>query len=97
MRGTSRGILVLLALAIMYYISAYRPSLPPIPKQSGPVVLGERTKSSGCTANGPLPDKTCTPGAVFANVTKENICTVGYSKPIPNVSSATKDKAYSQY
>jgi len=35
---------------------------------------GVRTKTSGCQVQGPLPDPACTPGDIFPNVTKDQIC-----------------------
>lgn len=64
---------------------------------SAPVVLGQQTKTNNCVANNSLPDKACTPGAVFANVTKEQICTPGYSKEVRNVSTTTKEQVFSSY
>lgn len=35
---------------------------------------GVQTKTSGCTVRGPLQDTACTPGAIFPNVTKDDVC-----------------------
>lgn len=56
-----------------------------------------RTKSSGCQVNGPLPDQACTPGAIFPDVTKEQVCTPGYSKSVRNVPQSVKDDVYAEY
>src|SRR5258708_26513618 len=64
----------------------------PAPLPSANQILGARVKTAGCQAQGPLPDKACTPGAVMAGVTKEQICTSGYSSSVRNVTSATKDQ-----
>lgn len=59
--------------------------------------LGQRTKESGCIARGPLPDPACTPGAIIATSTVEDICTPGYTKKVRNVSASLKRKVYSEY
>jgi hypothetical protein len=59
--------------------------------------IGQRTKTSGCTAHNALPDSACTPGAVFPQATKEQICTPGYSSSVRDVSNQTKDQVYAEY
>ncbi len=59
--------------------------------------MGVQTKTAGCQAQGPLPDPGCTPGAVFPNVTKEQICTPGYAGKVRNVSQGTKKRVYAEY
>lgn len=60
-------------------------------------VLGQRTKDSNCQINGPLPDKLCTPGAIFLNTTSEQICVKGYSSKARDVSVETKKQVYEEY
>lgn len=62
--------------------------------QSG---LGQRTKTSGCVLANALPDFACTPGAVFPDVTKEQICTPGYSSSVRNVPDSVKNAVYAEY
>ena len=50
-----------------------------------------------CSVNGALPDSTCTPGAVFPNATKAQICVSGYTKTVRNVSTTTKNKVFAEY
>ncbi len=52
---------------------------------------------SGCFAEKSMPDPECTPGAVFPKVTKEEVCTPGYSKKVRNVSQKAKDQIYRAY
>jgi hypothetical protein len=59
--------------------------------------IGHQTKTSDCVAHNALPDSACTPGAVFADVTKEQICTPGYSKSVRNVPDSEKNDAYAEY
>ncbi len=55
------------------------------------------SKSVNCQVNGPLPDHACTPGAVFAEASKEIICVQGYTKTVRSVSSSIKKKVYKEY
>ncbi len=59
--------------------------------------FGVQTKTSGCQVNGKYPDPGCTPGAIFANVTKDDICVSGYSKNVRNVPQSEKDQVYAEY
>lgn len=59
--------------------------------------LGVRTKTSGCQVNGPLQDKACTPGAIFPNATKDQICQSGYASSVRNVPISEKDQVYAEY
>ncbi len=68
----------------------------PAPSTSGGEI-GKRTKTSGCVSHNALPDAACTPGAIFADATKEQICTPGYSSSVRNVSSSTKNEVYAEY
>ncbi|HEU5441426.1 MAG TPA: HNH endonuclease, partial [Ktedonobacterales bacterium] len=44
-----------------------------------------------------LPDPGCTPGAIFPNATKDQICQSGYASSVRNVPQSVKDKAYASY
>jgi hypothetical protein len=61
------------------------------------VAWGQRTKKSGCQAQGPLPDKRCTPGDIFIKTTAAAICVPGYASDVRNVSVSTKNKVYASY
>lgn len=61
------------------------------------VQIGQRTKTSGCQANGPLPDSACTPGAIFASVTKDQVCQSGYAKSVRDVPDSEKNQVYAEY
>lgn len=58
--------------------------------------LGARTKTSVCVISGPLQDRACTPGAIFA-VTAAQVCVSGYSSSVRSVSEATKNAVYAEY
>lgn len=58
---------------------------------------GVQTKTSGCQVNGALQDPACTPGDIFPNVTKDQICTSGYASSVRNVPTSVKTKAYESY
>src|SRR5207302_11458340 len=57
---------------------------------------GVQTKTSGCVAQGGLPDSACTPGAIFPNATQQDICISGYSRSVRNVPVSEKDQAYAE-
>ncbi|MCL4384236.1 HNH endonuclease [Patescibacteria group bacterium] len=54
-------------------------------------------KTSSCVAENSLPDKSCTPGATMPGVTKEQVCTVGYSSSVRNVPVTVKSEIYKEY
>jgi hypothetical protein len=70
---------------------------PPVPWDDSPAKLMARTKTSNCAIRGPYPDAACTPGAVFASSTLEQICQSGYTKTVRNVSTKTKKQLYAAY
>lgn len=59
--------------------------------------LDLQTKTTGCQAGGGLPDFACTPGAIIASSTKDQICTSGYSSSVRDVSQSVKNKVYAEY
>ncbi len=62
-----------------------------------PQVLGQRTKISGCKAVNSLPDPACTPGEIFTQITKEQVCTPGYAASVRNVPNNVKNQVYREY
>ena len=58
---------------------------------------GVQTKTSGCVAQGGLPDPACTPGALLATGTKDAICQSGYASSVRNVPTSEKDQVYAEY
>ncbi len=100
----NKTIFFVLALTVLFIIiysfkqknSLLSPQSTQLPS-SAPVVLGQQTKTNNCVANNSLPDKACTPGAVFPTVTKEQICTPGYSKSVRNVPSSIKEQVFASY
>jgi hypothetical protein len=61
---------------------------------------GVRAKTSGCLAisNGKLPDPACTPGDLMKPlVTKEQVCTSGYSSSVRSVTDSVKNAVYAEY
>lgn len=62
-----------------------------------PFNFPERVKNSHCLIRGPLPDKECTPGAIFPGITKATICVKGYTKTIRSVSVSLKKQIYADY
>ncbi len=68
-----------------------------LPKEEKELELLQRTKDQDCQIQGPLPDKDCSPGAVFENVTKEKICVQGYTKTVRSVSTSLRKKVFAEY
>ncbi len=62
-----------------------------------PFEADARTKSSGCEIKGPYPDHTCTPGAVFADASVEQICVSGYTGTVRNVSTKLRKQVFAEY
>ncbi|MFA5954640.1 MAG: HNH endonuclease [Patescibacteria group bacterium] len=61
------------------------------------VVFDLPQKTSQCQAHDGLPDHDCTPGAIFSNASKDEICVQGYSASVRNVSTLTKEAIYQAY
>lgn len=100
------GLLVLALLAVLYpiYLEVNKEELARekllaaiLEGDSQSATFNERTQESGCLAEESLPDKDCTPGAIFENATKEEICITGYSATVRNVSVSLKKKVFTQY
>lgn len=104
------GLVVVLVTAAVVVVALQSSAAPVASKSSQSVaptsvsdagsasqVLGARTQTTGCHANGALPDLACTPGANFAGVTVAQICAKGYSSSVRDVSTAEKNAVYSEY
>jgi hypothetical protein len=61
------------------------------------VLLLRRTKTNGCRVRGPLPDRRCSPGAIYSDATLAMICTRGYSAKVRNVPASEKNAVYAEY
>ena len=59
--------------------------------------FGPRTNDIGCAAHDALPDTACTPGAVFPQVTAEQVCQRGYSSSVRNVPAEVSREVYREY
>jgi len=59
--------------------------------------IGVRSKTAGCQAQNALPDRACTPGAVFAGVSTAQICQSGYAGSVRNVPESEKNDVYAEY
>jgi hypothetical protein len=67
---------------------------PPYPSRAVP--LARRTKTSGCNLRRGLPDRGCTPGAIYTDVGQVQLCTPAYAakisvRPIPDKSAVFRD------
>ena len=100
MRNSTFTILFLLIFLLYWYVSSThqpvsQPSAPSV--TTAPLVLGLQTKTFGCIVHDGLQDKSCTPGAIFPQATKEQICVVGYTKNVRNVPKNIKDQVFAEY
>lgn len=50
-----------------------------------------------CQVHHHLPDRACTPGAVFPHATRSKICRVGYTRGVRNVPDRVKRLVYRRY
>jgi hypothetical protein len=57
----------------------------------------DKTKSAKVEENKFLPNPTMTPGTRFPRVTKQQICTVGYTKTVRDVKESKKKAVFSLY
>ena len=64
---------------------------------TGAYQFGVQTKTSHCVAKGGLPDHACTPGDIFTNATKDQICVSGYSSSVRDVPQSVKEQVYAAY
>jgi hypothetical protein len=96
---STRPVFALIILLFLAPLSACRSQGDP-GVSAGPTPaaqIGQRTKTSGCQANGPLPDSACTPGAIIASATRDQICQSGYAKSVRDVPDSEKNQAYAEY
>lgn len=97
MRRTGVSV-ALAALALMIALSGCATTaVATMTPASGLHQFGVQTKTSGCQAQGGLPDSGCTPGAIFPNATKDQICQSGYASSVRNVPTSEKDAVYAEY
>jgi hypothetical protein len=72
-------------------------STPSNPSTGAPVLLAPRTRSRGCRL-GPLPDRSCSPGAYSSRLTKAVICARGFhTSQVRNVSESEKHAVEQEY
>ncbi len=50
-----------------------------------------------CVSQNALQDFTCTPGAIFPNVTPTQVCVPGYAASVRNVPQTEKNQVYAEY
>src|SRR5512136_1012775 len=88
---------IISSLFIAAMLAACNPGADASTPQPGGHGIGQRTKTSGCAAANALPDAACTPGAIFADVTKDQVCVPGYSKGVRNVPDSVKNEVFAEY
>src|SRR5207253_6588901 len=79
---------ILIVLVVVIYNYGSTSQVPSVQTSH----LGQRTKTSGCTVNGPNPDAACTPGAIIATATRDEICRSGYASGVRDVPEAEKNQ-----
>ena len=60
-------------------------------------LLARRTRTTGCAVHGLLPDRRCSPGAIYADATLAMICTSGYSSRVRSVGESTRAAVFGEY
>lgn len=82
-----------------YHQEASKNTLAAVIEQNAvqPFYRPERSKFVDCQVRGPLPDPECSPGAIFPEATREQICVKGYTKTVRNVSTSLKKRVYQEY
>ncbi len=101
------ALIVIFRSSINFYPVQPLPTYPPLPTQISSGLppqatglaprWGHQDKTSGCQASGALQDKECTPGDIFTNVTKDDICQSGYAQSVRNVPESKKNDVYAEY
>lgn len=103
--------LLAVLLVSLYAFSGQTASVPsPLPRPAvslAPEVLSvssdsakqiaQRTKVSGCRVLNGVQDNYCTPGSIFPEVTKDQVCVSGYSSSVRNVPESEKVAVYKEY
>lgn len=91
-----QGVLLILIFTGRMALPAH-PGLPGASPTSAASQWGKRTKTSGCTVRGALPDPACTPGDILPGITKERVCQPGYASSIRDVTTHVKNQVYAAY
>lgn len=102
-----KRLIFLFGIVIFFYYVSSSSSFPlkgkpffsnsPTPSDNLPTVLGEQTKNANCVAVNGFPDSACTPGAIFPDATRAQICVYGYTKTVRDVPLALKREVYDEY
>jgi uncharacterized repeat protein (TIGR02543 family) len=61
------------------------------------VTLAKRTKVAGCTVRGPLPDRRCSPGAIYEDAVPPLICAANYPATVKAVPVSEQNRVYTEY
>lgn len=92
-------LVILLSLVYLQFAKPIQKQTTTVSPSPTPAVLGISigTKTSNCMVNGPLPDRECSPGAIFAEAAKEQVCVPGYSQKVRDVPVSEKNDVYDEY
>ncbi len=98
MKSLTSLLLTLALFALFTYVRSLQtpPSQPATLGAANPTIA-PRIKTTECVAQNGLPDHACTPGAIFPEVTKDQICVPGYSKQVRNVPTELKNEVFAEY
>ena len=91
------GVAVVLALGLVLTGCGLLSPSTSTSQPAGQHQFGVQTKTSGCQAQGGLPDPGCTPGALMDGATVDKICQAGYASSVRNVPQSEKDAVYAEY
>ncbi len=97
MKGNGQFALVSTLLVLVFLLTACGSQVLGSSAAAQGSELGQRTKTSGCQVQNALPDSACTPGAVYSNATKDQICQSGYARDARDVTEPEKDAVYAEY
>jgi hypothetical protein len=59
--------------------------------------MARRSRSNACHVKGPLPDRRCSPGAIYTDATLAMICTSGYTAKVRKVPDSERKAVFARY
>lgn len=95
-RRARYGMVVAVAMVMLVGAGLPHPK-GPASSEPSPYVPPAPTKTQNCGVANSLPDRACTPGAVFAGVTSQQVCEAGYATSVRDVPAALKQTIYEAY
>jgi hypothetical protein len=68
---------------------------PPFPSHT--LLLGKRSKTSGCHTRGTLPDRACSPGAIYSDEDQTQLCTPSYAARVRRLPLTGANAVFNEY